>query len=87
MPGFNHVVQEAWAAPITHRKPVHRLNAKLARTAAARKEWSKKLFSEARLQFHMAQSVILQLDIAQESRTLNETNSLCAPSSKRELWV
>lgn len=80
MPGFKQVVQDAWSSTNTHTNPAHRLNFKLARTALALRKWSKKLSSKAKLQFHMAQSVILQLDIAQESRTLSDDE--LAPRSK-----
>ena len=38
----------------------------------ALKSWSKPLFSKARLQLHIANEVILRLDIAQEDRQLSD---------------
>lgn len=72
MPGFLPTVRQAWSAPNSHTSPIHRLNFRLATTAKALRKWSKTLFSETRLQFHMAQFVILQLDVAQESRPLTD---------------
>jgi hypothetical protein len=85
MPGFLHVVQRAWATPNTHTNPVHRLNFRLATTAKALRTWSKNIFSEARLHFHMAQSVILQLDIAQESRTLTDDEFISRDKLKNRI--
>lgn len=39
-------------------------------TAKALRNWSKPLFSNARLQLHIANEVIFRLDIAQENRQL-----------------
>lgn len=72
MPGFRQVVRDAWNAPILHINPTHHLNGRLARTTLAPRKWSKNLFSEAKLLFHMAQSVIFQLDVVQESRNLSD---------------
>lgn len=47
------------------------LNKKLAETARALRSWSKPLFSNAKLQLHIANEVILRLDIAQEDRQLS----------------
>jgi hypothetical protein len=88
MPGFLQIVQQAWAIPNTHTNPVQRLNFRLAATAKALRKWSKTLFSEAKLQFHMAQSVILQLDLAQEERLLSDEEfTLRAKLKKRVLGL
>ena len=71
MPGFQEVVLAAWNEPTTHTQPVHVLNHKLKHTARKLRAWSKGLFSDHKLQLIMALKVILQLDIAQESRTLS----------------
>jgi hypothetical protein len=68
--GFREVVQAAWnkqqlgSAHTVLRK-------KLAETARALRGWSKPLFSNARLQLHIANEVIFRLDIAQENRQLS----------------
>jgi hypothetical protein len=46
------------------------LNKKLSETVRALCNWSQPLFSNARLQLHIANEVIFRLDIAQESRQL-----------------
>ena len=69
--GFSEVVQEAWAKP--QLGSAHTvLSKKLSETVRALRNWSKPLFSNARLQLHIANEVILRLDIAQESRHLSE---------------
>jgi hypothetical protein len=45
---------------------------KLTETARALRQWSKPLFSNIRLQLHIANEVILRLEIAQESRQLSD---------------
>lgn len=47
-----------------------RLKTKMARTAHDLKIWSSSLFSDAKLQFHIATELILHLDVAQETRRL-----------------
>lgn len=61
--GFREVVQSAWTKPQTGSANTV-LSKKLAETARALREWSKPLFSNARLQLHIANEVILRLDIA-----------------------
>lgn len=46
------------------------METKLQRTAADLKIWANTLFSNAKIQFHLASEVIMQLDIAQEKRGL-----------------
>jgi hypothetical protein len=70
MPGFTEIVQAAWAEPSTHTQPVHILNHKLKLTGKRLRAWSKGLFSNYKQQLIMALDVILQLDVAQESRFL-----------------
>lgn len=65
------MVLKAWNSNILHSEPIHRLNNKLADTAVALRAWSKTLFSQTKLQLHMATEVILRLDTAQESMELS----------------
>jgi hypothetical protein len=68
--GFREVVQQAWAK--VHRgSALAVLHLKLTETAKALKAWSKPLFSNVRLQLHIANEVILRLDIAQDGRQLS----------------
>jgi hypothetical protein len=71
MSGFLEVVQQSWSAPSSHSHLVHVINHKLKSTALGLISWSKGLFSDCKLQVLMALDVILQLDVAQESRTLS----------------
>ena len=68
--GFREVVQAAWDKPQTGSSHTI-LSKKLAEIARALRAWSKPLFSNARLQLHIANEVILRLDIAQEDRSLS----------------
>jgi hypothetical protein len=71
MPGFKETVQDAWNAPHTHIEPCQCLFHKLSNTSLRLRKWSKSLFSKAKVEFHMANEIILRLDIAQESRALS----------------
>jgi hypothetical protein len=71
MPGFKETVQAAWNIQIPHVEPCQRLFHKLSNTSSRLRKWSKSLFSKAKVEFHMANEIILRLDIAQESRTLS----------------
>ncbi|XP_073367839.1 uncharacterized protein [Aegilops tauschii subsp. strangulata] len=71
-PGFHEAVSEAWMRPVQSSCKLLSLHVKLKRTANALRKWSKGLFSDAKLQFHMAQEIILRLDTAQENRTLSD---------------
>lgn len=70
MQGFKEVVQSAWNKP-QNSSALSMLYRKLQETARALRDWSKPLFSNARLQLHMANEIIFRLDIAQESRPLS----------------
>lgn len=55
--------------------PLTVLRKKLTETARALRAWAKPLFSNARLQLHMANEIILLLDTAQETRHLSQQES------------
>lgn len=69
-PRFQETVTAAWNRPVNHSCPWVRMATKLRRSAADLKIWANTLFSDAKLQFHLASEVILQLDITQEKRGL-----------------
>jgi hypothetical protein len=71
LPGFLQVVRDAWDKPVPHTEPCHKLYHKLANTGKSLRKWSRGFFSEAKLQLHMALSVILRLDEAQDTRPLS----------------
>ena len=50
---------------------------KLKRSAADLKIWAKSIFSNTKLQFHIASEVVLRSDVAQERRQL----------TPREFWL
>ena len=72
MPGFVDTVSAAWSESSSHTQLVHVFNPKLKTVAKRLRAWSKGLFSNYKQQLIMGLDVILQLDIAQESRSLSE---------------
>jgi hypothetical protein len=85
MPGFMEVVKQAWSAPSSHTQPTHIISHKLKTTAQGLRSWSKSLFSDSKLQLLMALDVILQLDVAQESRALSEDECWLRANLKRRV--
>lgn len=75
MPDFFEVVEKAWNEPSNHTEPYHVLHHKLKKTALRLSEWSRGLFSKAKIHLHAALLVILRLDQAQEVRTLSDEES------------
>jgi len=73
--GFSEVVQQAWNKVQTG-SALTILKKKLRETARALRIWSKPLFSNARLQLHIANEIILRLDIAQETRQLSTEENI-----------
>lgn len=73
VPGFLDIVQAAWSMPVRGTSPLMILHNRLQNTRKSLLSWSRSLFSDARIQLHMANEVILRLDTAQESRTLSDT--------------
>ena len=71
MPGFNAVVQKAWNGRVEHTEPYQILHHKLKKTGLRLSEWSRGLFSKAKIHLQAALLVILRLDIAQEDRLLS----------------
>uniref|UniRef100_A0A453F8Q5 Endonuclease/exonuclease/phosphatase domain-containing protein n=1 Tax=Aegilops tauschii subsp. strangulata TaxID=200361 RepID=A0A453F8Q5_AEGTS len=71
MPGFQQVILEAWNKPPQHHDPFLRLFHKLKKTSQKLRVWSRTLFSNAKVQLHMALEIILRLDEAQDVRILS----------------
>ncbi|XP_066323287.1 uncharacterized protein [Miscanthus floridulus] len=69
--GFSEVVEQAWSKQQSG-SALTVLRKKLTETARALRQWSKPLFSKARLQLHIANEVIMRLEIAQERRHLSD---------------
>ncbi|XP_073360101.1 uncharacterized protein [Aegilops tauschii subsp. strangulata] len=69
-PHFRETVERAWLRPVDYTCPMARLKIKMQRTSHDLKIWSKSLFSDAKIQFHLAAEIILRLDIAQEKHQL-----------------
>ena len=71
MPNFKKTVQDAWNERVPHVEPCQILFHKLKRASQRLRTWSKKIFSNHKVQLPMALEIILSLDLAQESRTLS----------------
>jgi hypothetical protein len=85
LPNFHEVVASAWFQPTTHTEPFHRLGHKLHVSSKALRKWSKSLISDAKLKLHMAQEVILRLDIVQETRELSESEHRLPSKLKKRI--
>lgn len=65
--------------------PLIRLSAKMCRTAADLKIWAKSLFSDAKIQLHLACEVVLRLDVAQEKRSQSHSEFLLRKQLKQRI--
>lgn len=72
-PDLLQIAQTAWQQPVGGVSALMTLHNRLTNTAQALRQWSKTLFSNASIQFHIANEVIRRLETAQESRSLNAT--------------
>jgi hypothetical protein len=71
IPGFDDVVKQIWNSPSKHVEPCQRLFHKLKDTGKALAKWGRHHFSNTKVLAHAALLVILQFDLAQESRHLS----------------
>ena len=69
--GIDEIVSEALTKPLRTTDPIRILHAKLSRTAAGLKKGNKELRKRANLATHVANEVLLQLDLAMEDRELS----------------
>jgi hypothetical protein len=75
---------EAWSTNTGHAEPYQNLFHKLKGAAKGHTKWSRGLFSRTNVLLHVALLVILQFDIAQESRSLSPDElELCANLKRR----
>ena len=85
MPNFKKVVQDAWNERGPHAEPCQILFHKLKRASQRLRTWSKKIFSNHKVQLHMALEVILRLDMAQEVRALSNDEQDLRKQLKRKV--
>jgi hypothetical protein len=71
IPAFDDVVKQIWNSPSQHVEPCQRLFHKLKDTGKALAKWGRHRFSNTKVLVHAALLVILQFDLAQESRHLS----------------
>lgn len=70
IPGFLEIVQDSWLRPILATNPFAILHIKLKRLARDLKRWSQQNDGDIKLQLAVANEVVFQLDVAQETRNL-----------------
>lgn len=68
--GFNDVVPAAWDKATKSSDPYTNLHNKLSFTAKQLKSWASSLLSDIQLRTRIVHELILQLDIARDSRML-----------------
>jgi len=71
MDGFQEVVQAEWGKPVNTTLPIKRFHIKMARLAKRLKKWCKEKKGNTRLQLAITKEILLQLEMAQESRPLS----------------
>ena len=72
MDGFRDLVEQVWSKPVHSLLPIKRLHTKLARVAKGLKRWCREKVGDTRLQLAIVKEVLLQLEAAQEFRTLTQ---------------
>lgn len=72
MEGFRDLVQQVWCKPVHSALPIKRLHIKLVRLAKGLKRWRKEKIGDTRLQLAIVKEILLQLEAAQEVRTLTQ---------------
>lgn len=72
MEGFQELVQEVWNKPVASTQPLKRLHIKLSRVAKGIKRWRKEKIGDTRLQLAIVEEILLQLEAAQEYKTLTQ---------------
>ena len=70
MPGFQEMVQATWGQPVSSQLPLKRLHIKMARAARSIKRWRRDKIGDTKLQLAIIKEILLQLEMAQEFRTL-----------------
>jgi len=70
MPEFTQTVQVAWEQPVSSQDPMLRMHVKLLRTARALKIWRRTQLSDWKLRDAILHLILLELEKAQERRTL-----------------
>ena len=72
MDGFRDLVEQVWSKPVHSSLPIKRLHTKLARVAKGLKRWRREKVGDTWLQLAIVKEVLLQLEAAQEFRTLTQ---------------
>lgn len=86
--GFKEVVDQSWAEPAGNGCPLTTLNLKLWHLSKALRVWSKKLVGDIQQQLHVTNELILQLDTAQDFRSLSaDERELRAKLKSRSLGL
>lgn len=72
MQGFHEIVSDIWSKHVNSTLPLKRLHIKLSRVAKAIKRWRKENVGDTRLQLALVKEILLQLEAAQEFRTISD---------------
>lgn len=72
-PHFRKTSQRAWQHPFNHNYAFTRIKTRFPKVAKDLKCWSSSLLSDTKVQFLMANELILRLDVAMESRQLTHS--------------
>jgi hypothetical protein len=76
MPGFQDCVKGAWEKPVDNSyNPLTTLHIKLSRTTKAPKSWAKTIKSQRKVAMEICMEAIGQLEKANESKNLSESES------------
>lgn len=84
MPDFLEVTANSWNRPI-RANPFAIFHLKLCRLARDLRRWSKTNIGDLRLRLAIANEVIFQLDVAQESRSLSDVEQWLLKELKRKV--
>lgn len=85
MPDFLEVTANSWNRPIRATNPFAIFHLKLCRLARDLRRWSKTNIGDLRLRLAIANEVIFQLDVAQESRSLSDVEQWLLKELKRKV--
>ena len=83
--GFQEVVRQAWDSQPSMVNPFKRLAMKLKATTNKPMSWSDKYAGSIKQQMHIANEVILRLDVTMEVRSLTPAEMVLRQLMKRKL--
>lgn len=85
IPGFLEVVEDSWNRPLLAANPLAILYIKLKRLARDLKRWNRQNVGDIKLQLAVANEVVFQLDVAQETRPLSDDECVLRSNLKARI--